>query len=150
MLLGAGFVLVSLIWGSTWLAIKIGLQSVPPLFAVTMRFSLATIILFLILKIRGERLPTDRVALLLYLTLAFLSYSFPFALVYWGEQYIPSGLASIIFAVYPFVVAIGSHFALEAEKMNVLKMAGILLGFAGVTIIFWSDIHPGEIGRAHV
>lgn len=143
-LVSAGFALISVIWGSTWLAIKIGLQSVPPLFAVTIRFSLAMVILFVILKFRKERLPTDRVALLLYLTLGILSYSFPFALVYWGEQYIPSGLASILFAVYPFVVALGSHFFLEAERMNVLKMAGILLGFLGVTLIFWTDIHPGE------
>ena len=142
--IAAGFVLVSIIWGSTWLVIKVGLGSVPPLFAVAMRFALASLIIFIIMRLRGERLPTDRVAMKLYLTLAVLSYSFPFALVYWGELYIPSGLASILFAVYPFVVAIGSHFVLPGERMNVMKMAGIVLGFTGVLMIFWGDLRPTE------
>jgi drug/metabolite transporter (DMT)-like permease len=103
-------------------------------------------ILFVLLRVRGERLPTDRTSIVLYCTLAVLTYSFPFALVYWGEQYIPSGLASILFAVYPFVVAIGSHFVLPGERMNILKLAGIILGFAGVLLIFWNDIHWGEAG----
>jgi drug/metabolite transporter (DMT)-like permease len=143
LMIALGFALVSLIWGSTWLAIKIGLESVPPLFAVAIRFTLATIILFVIMKARRERLPMHRRAISLYVAVALLTYSFPFALVYWGEQYIPSGLASILFAVYPFVVAIGSHFFIEGERMNVLKMSGILLGFAGVTMIFWSDLQAG-------
>ena len=142
--IAAGFVLVSLIWGSTWLVIKVGIGSVPPFFAAAMRFALASLFIFIIMRLRGERLPTDRVAIRLYLTLAVLSYSFPFALVYWGELYIPSGLASILFAVYPFVVAIGSHFVLAGERMNIMKMAGIVLGFTGVLMIFWGDLRPTE------
>jgi len=142
--IAAGFILVSIIWGSTWLVIKVGIGSVPPFFAAAMRFALASLIIFVIMRLRGEQLPTDRVAVRLYLTLAVLSYSFPFALVYWGELYIPSGLASILFAVYPFVVAIGSHFVLAGERMNVPKMAGIVLGFAGVLTIFWGDMRPSE------
>jgi drug/metabolite transporter (DMT)-like permease len=144
-LIVAGFVLISLIWGSTWLAIKIGLDSVPPLFAVAMRFALAMLILFVIIRVRGEQIPHDRTAIGSYLTLAILSFSFPFALVYWGEQYISSGLASILFAMYPLVVAIKSHFFLPAEKLNIYKVLGILLGFTGVVIIFWSDIRLGEM-----
>src|SRR5881394_1471916 len=117
--LAAGFVLVSIIWGSTWLVIKVGSGSVPPFFAAAMRFTIASLIIFVIMRVRGEKLPTDNPAMKLYLTLAVLSYSFPFALVYWGELYIPSGLASILFAVYPFVVAIGSHFVLAGERMNI-------------------------------
>lgn len=144
MKISVGFALISMIWGSTWLVIKIGLESVPPLFAVAIRFTLATVILCIILKLKGERMPMHRNAVILYFTLAFMSYGFPFALVYWGEQFIPSGLASILFAVYPFVVAIGSHIALPDEKLNLLKVVGILFGFAGVTMIFWADIRWGE------
>jgi len=139
-----GFVVISIIWGSTWLGIKIGLESIPPFYAVAIRFSLAALILALIVRIRGEKLPFDRNAIVLYLTLGVLSFSFPFALVYWGEQYIPSGLASILFAAYPFVVATGSHFFLPDERLNPFKVVGILLGFLGVIAIFWSDLHIGD------
>ena len=139
-----GFATISIIWGSTWLAIKIGLESISPFYAVAIRFSLAALILAVITRLRGERLPFDRNALTLYLTLAVLSFSFPFALVYWGEQYIPSGLASILFAAYPFVVATGSHFFLPDEKLNPFKVIGILLGFLGVLVIFWTDLQAGN------
>lgn len=139
-LIVAGFVLISIIWGSTWLVIKIGLDSVPPFFGVAIRFTLAMMILACIMWIRKERLPMDRVALRSYLTLALLSFSFPFALVYWGEQHISSGLAAILFAMYPFVVAIKSHFFLPEEKLNAFKLIGIVSGFIGVLVIFWSDI----------
>jgi drug/metabolite transporter (DMT)-like permease len=134
-----GFILISLIWGSTWLAIKIGLQSITPFFGIAIRFTIASAILSLIMMLRGEKIAIDRTSKLLYLNLGILSFSFPFALVYWGEQYIASGLASVLFAAYPFVVAFGSHLFLSDEKLDIAKSLGILLGFVGVIIIFWAD-----------
>ncbi len=148
-----GFILISIIWGSTWLAIKIGLNSISPFYGIAIRFSIASLILFLILKIRHEEIPLDKKSISLYLNLAILSFSFPFALVYWGEQYIASGLASVLFGVYPFMVAIGSHFFLKSEKLNVYKMFGIIFGFIGIVLIFWSDIKFGQsniIGMAAI
>jgi len=143
-----GFSIISLIWGSTWLAIKIGLDSVPPFYGVAIRFSLAAIVLLMLVRVRGEKFLFDRTSLLLYLNLGVLSFSLPYALVYWGEQYIASGLASILFAAYPFVVAIGSHFFLPEERLNFHKSIGILLGFVGVIVIFWSDIQLGTANSA--
>ena len=143
-LVSAGFTAISILWGSTWLVIKIGLESVPPFFGVAIRFTLALTILIFIMLARGERLPRDRQSITLFLTLGFLSFSLPFAMVYWGEQYIPSGLASILFAVYPFVVAVGSHFFLSGERLTLYKIIGIMLGFIGILVIFWEDIHIGS------
>jgi drug/metabolite transporter (DMT)-like permease len=139
-----GFILISIIWGSTWFAIKIGLESITPLYGITIRFAIAAAILALIMKWRGEKLPFDKNSVNQYLNLAVLSFSFPFALVYWGEQYIPSGLASVLFGAYPFVVAIGSHYFLPEEKLNMFKTMGIILGFIGIIIIFWSDLKFGS------
>ena len=136
-----GFILISLIWGSTWLAIKIGLGSISPFYGIAIRFTIASIILYLIMQMRGERLARDKKSILLYMNLAVLSFSFPFALVYWGEQYIASGLASVLFAAYPFVVAVSSHLFLSNEKLTAGKITGIILGFVGVVIIFWADIN---------
>jgi drug/metabolite transporter (DMT)-like permease len=143
-----GFILITIIWGSTWLVIKIGLESMPPLTSLALRFSLATLVLAVIWRLQRVPLPVHRDALLLYAILGVCSYSIPFGLIYWSEQYIPSGLASILFAIYPFVVAIGSHLFLPAERLTPWKVAGILMGFLGVAIVFRSDIHVGETSTA--
>ena len=80
------------------------------------------------------------------MVLGLFSFSLPFVLVYWGEQYIGSGLASILFATYPFVVAVFSHLFLPGEKLNAFKVAGTLLGFAGIVVIFWTDLSTGTAG----
>ncbi|MBI3189114.1 MAG: DMT family transporter, partial [Ignavibacteriales bacterium] len=135
----AGYTLVSLIWGSTWLGIKIGLESVPPFFGVALRFTVAFAILTTILLFQKQRVPLSRNDIFLYIQLGICSYSIPFALVYWGEQYIPSSLASILFAFYPFVVVMFSHYMLDREKINAYKLLGILSGFIGLFLIFGSD-----------
>lgn len=142
----AGFVAISIIWGSTWLAIKIGLGSITPVFGVAIRFALAAAILAVILRLRGGRLVFDRTTTPVYLMLAIFSFSIPFVLVYWGEQYVSSGLASIIFATYPFVVALLSHFLLPGENLTPFKITGTLVGFAGILVIFWSDLSAGSGG----
>jgi drug/metabolite transporter (DMT)-like permease len=144
----AGFTAISIVWGSTWLAIKLGLESIPPVFGVAMRFTLAAAVLFAILRFRGERLPWRKENLPVFLVLGFFSFSFPFVLVYWGEQYIDSGLASILFATYPFVVAVFSRFLLPGERLSVFKVGGALIGFAGVVVIFWTDLAGGTAGFA--
>lgn len=146
--IGIGFVIISLIWGSTWLAIKIGLDSVPPFYGVAIRFTIASIVLWVLLRVRKERIAWSKDALTLYVSLAFLSFSFPYALVYWGEQYIPSGLASVLFAGFPFVVALASHLWLPSERLTPFKLAGICLGFIGVLVIFWSDLTLGGVSAA--
>ena len=142
----AGFIAISVVWGSTWLAIKIGLGSISPVFGVAIRFTLAALVLYVILRARGERLSFDRETLRVFLVLGVFSFSLPFVLVYWGEQYIGSGLASILFATYPFVVAIFSHLILPGEKLNPFKIAGTLIGFAGIVVIFWTDLSAGTAG----
>jgi drug/metabolite transporter (DMT)-like permease len=136
-----GFAIVSTVWGSTWLAIKIGLQSVPPLLAVGARFLVASSVLFAIVRIRRLRIPLDADARKLYLTLSLLSFSIPFALIYWSEQFIPSGLSSILFSIYPFWVAICAHLFLKGERLDLLKISGITVGFIGILIVFSGDLH---------
>ncbi len=142
----AGFVTISLVWGSTWLAIKVGLESISPVFGVAFRFTLAALVLAAILRFRGERLAVTRDTFRVFLVLGVSSFSLPFVLVYWGEQYVSSGLASILFATYPFVVATFSHLFLPGERLNAFKVAGTLLGFAGIIVIFWTDLSTGSSG----
>lgn len=131
-----GFVLLSIIWGSTWLAIKIGLESLPPFYGVFFRFLLAALILFGIMKVRGMAIPTDGESWKLFTAMGLLSLGLPFSIIYWSEQFLPTGLMSILFAVFPFMVAIFSHLFLPEEPLNKYKVIGIVLGFVGIVVIF--------------
>jgi drug/metabolite transporter (DMT)-like permease len=137
----AAFVVVCTVWGSTWMAIKIGLETIPPFFGAGIRFVIAAVLLFLIVRLRGIHLPFDRNAWRVYIALGIPGYAIPFALVYWGQQYIPSALGSILFAAFPFWVAIFSHVFLTDEKLDFYKIGGILVGFAGLLVIFARDVH---------
>ncbi|MGE5313119.1 MAG: DMT family transporter [Acidobacteriota bacterium] len=138
------YTLICLIWGSTWLAIKIGLETMPPLFAAGARFSLASAVLYAYVRLSGIPIPFDRAMRKYYASVALYSFSVPFALVYWGEQHISSGLTSILFGIYPFSVALFSFLFLPDEKLNLSKIAGIVLGFAGVFVIFANDIRMND------
>lgn len=135
-----GLATITLIWGSTWLAIKIGLVSMPPFLGVGMRFLVASAILLGILKARGIGIPFTRDSRILYLSLTLLTFTVPFALVYWAQQYLASGLSSVLFAAFPFWVALFSQIILPGQRLNRFKVAGILVGFAGIVIIFAHDI----------
>ena len=136
-----GFVIVSWVWGSTWLAIKIGLHSVPPMIGAGIRFLIASSILFIIVKMRKIKIPLSPDLRRLYIYLIFFSYAIPFGVVYWCQQFIPTGLSSILFGAYPLWVALLSHFLLSNERLDSFKISGIILGFIGVFIIFSRDIH---------
>ena len=124
------------IWGATWVAIKIGLSESPPFFGAAFRFLLASVVLGLALAVRRHGLPRDRRILAWILASGLFMYFGSYAAVYWAEQYINAGLAAIIFASFPFFVAIGAHFHLPGERLSWLKVLGLIIGFAGIVVIF--------------
>jgi drug/metabolite transporter (DMT)-like permease len=131
------------IWGSTWLAIKVGLRDLPPLGFAGLRFAAAALVLFIIIRIRRFRLPdTSRDwALLAYTGL--LSITLNYALVFWGEQYIPSGLAAVLSATMPLFGLPIAHHYLATEQLNVQKVAGVILGIIGVAIVCSGQLGVG-------
>lgn len=135
----AAYILVCLIWGSTWLFIGLGLDSFPPFIGAGFRFTAASVIIFAVMKIKGYPLPFDATAKKLYLSMGFLSFLIPFGLVYWGEQFVPTGLASVLFGVYPFSLTILTFFFLKGEKIGVLKIIGLISGFTGIVVLFSDD-----------
>jgi drug/metabolite transporter (DMT)-like permease len=101
---------------------------------------LASVILYVMMLVRKESLPPGRLFGGLAIFLGLTAFSVPYALVYWGQRLIPSALASILFATYPFFVALFSHAFLPGEKMNGFKIFAVILGFAGVYLIFSSEL----------
>lgn len=135
-----GYIVICLIWGSTWMAIRIGLDSVPPVTGAGIRFLVASVLVVLILRFMDIKIQADSESIKLYLLMAVFAYIFPFAFVYWGEKYVTSGLASILFASFPFFVAMFSRLSKLSEKINVYTIIGIIFGFIGIFIIFANDI----------
>lgn len=138
-LIWVAFAIISTVWGTTWLAIRIGLETIPPFLSAGVRCSLAAVILYGIVRFRHIPVPRTRDAWSVYLALGVLTVGIPFALVYWGQQYIPTGLSSILFGSYPLWVALLSHLMLRDEPLTVLKILAVILGFAGVVIIFSAE-----------
>lgn len=138
------YVLLCLIWGSTWLAIRAGLESLTPLISSGFRFIIASIGIYVIMRMRGMTLQVDSLAIKLYLIMGIFSFVIAFGLVYWAEQYVSSGLASVLFGVYPFFVAIFSYFFITEERIDKFKTMGMALGFVGIIVIF-SDTFGADL-----
>jgi drug/metabolite transporter (DMT)-like permease len=136
----SSYALICLIWSSTWVVIKIGLESMPPLLGAGFRFLVASIVLLGLMKLRGVSLHNGWRGFLTLFGIGILAFYVPFGIVYWGQQYIPSGLSAIVFAIYPTLVAVFSHFFLPNERLNYYKVIGISLGFLGILVIFSSDL----------
>jgi len=141
------YILLCIIWGSTWIVIRTGLTSLPPIISVGYRFFLASLFVFSLMKYNNFKLQTDKTSAILYILMAFFSYIFPFSLVYWAESPqagVPSGLSAVLFGIYPFFIALFSYFFIADETINASKIIGMIFGFLGIVIIF-SDSFRGNI-----
>lgn len=148
----AAFVVLTLVWGTTWAAIRIGLEDIPPLAGVSVRFLLAGSLLALVARWRGVPLGRSRRERWLWLYNGVLTFTVPYGVIYWAEQSVPTGLASILFATFPLWAALVGWWVLPGERPGPARIAGVALGFAGVAVIFSEDLGAlagGEIrGRA--
>jgi drug/metabolite transporter (DMT)-like permease len=135
-----GYILICVLWGSTWLAIKIGLESLPPFLGAALRFAVAMLLFFLIIAVRRIPIPCDRRSLGLYTLVGVCTFSAGYALIYWGQQYVGTGLAAVLFGTLPFFVGGLSWFVFRSERLTTAKAAGILTGFAGIVVIFSEDV----------
>ena len=131
------YALICLIWGSTWLAIKIGLAGVPPFLAAGLRFVLSTLLVGLILAVRRTSLRLTRDDTICVLSAGVLVFWLDYAAVYWAETRISSGLTAILFSTMPLMTSILSARWTHSETLSGRKIAGILVGVAGTALLFW-------------
>ena len=130
------WLLLCLIWGSTWAFIKLGLEDLPPFTFAGIRFVIASIILYAIITARKIRLPRTRKDWTLLAVTGVLSFTLNYGLVFWGEQHVSSGLAALLQATIPVFGLVIAHFYLPDEQMTTAKIFGVVLGVAGVGVIF--------------
>lgn len=130
------YVLICIFWGSSWLVIKLSLEYISPFTNLGLRFLISAFTIFLVMIWTNTKLDLSRKSMFIYLILGIFSYTIPFNLVYWAEQTIPSSLASILFGMYPFFVAILSTIFIKEDTMSISRFVGILMSFTGLLFIF--------------
>ena len=128
------------IWGSTWLFIKLGLADLPPITFAGIRFVIACTILFSLIRIRRIPVPRARADWILLATSGILSFGFNYGLVFWGEQYITSGLAALLQSTLPAFGLVFAHLYLPAERLSWKKISGVVLGVCGVGVVFSNQL----------
>ncbi len=134
---------LSLIWSTSFLFIKAGVKTIPPLTFVVLHSGLAALILFGVLRWRGVQLPRDRRTWLLLASVGFVNAALPYSLFAWGEHQMganASGMASIYNATTPlWTVALALLFV-RSERLTLLQSSGVLIGFGGVLFLFRSSM----------
>lgn len=138
----SAWIAVCIVWGTTYLAIRIGVEHIPPMLFAGLRWIIAGIIFVSFLRLRGKKLPSKKD--LIHISVVGLSLiGIGNGLVVTGEQYIGSGLAALLITTVPFWVVGMEAFIPSGPKINLMILSGLVLGLMGVTLIFngnWADL----------
>jgi drug/metabolite transporter (DMT)-like permease len=140
--------LLATIWGSTWLFIKIGLEDLPPITFAGIRFLIASVPLVIWLALRGRGIGGMRGMIRgisapdwrLMIFTGWLTFTVNYGLVFWGESYISSGLAAILYTTFPMIGMLLAHWMLPAEPLTRRSVAGVALAALGVVLIFYHEV----------
>jgi len=136
------FAIIYFVWGSTYLAIRVGVHEVPPLLLAAIRFLIAGLVLYGWMMARGERGPSGR-QWLSVLLLALLVFVVDYGLLFWAEQRVPSGVAAVIMATIPAFMAVAEIVLLRTLKLTVGLAAALAIGLAGVAVLVSRSLNLG-------
>ncbi len=131
----AGYVSVALIWGSTWAAIKIGVNDVPPfVFAFARAVAVAGLLTITAVALR-QPFPRGRRTMAIAMIVGLINIGWSWAIIFWSEQFVPSGLVSVFGAAAPVWTALLAHFMVKGDRLSALKILGLTLGLGGTVIL---------------
>ena len=138
---------VCVIWGTTYLGIRVSLETMPPALMGGLRWTIAGSLLALYVRSRGQQLPApDRwgsIALLAFLLLVLGNGG-----VVYAEQYVPSGLAAVLVATSPFWMAAVEAALPDGERLRLNVIIGLLIGFSGIVLLAWPELTLGSAIRS--
>jgi drug/metabolite transporter (DMT)-like permease len=131
----AAFILLGLIWGSSFLWIKIGVEEMDPATLVAYRVSLGALAMLIYARLTGERLPRTVRELVPMAALGMVATALPFFLITWGEQYIDSGTAAVLNSLTPIFSLILAGTILHTESVTLVRVIGLVTGFGGAALL---------------
>lgn len=129
------YVLLVLLWGTTWAAIKVGVASVPPFVFAFERAVAVSVLLTLLSLALGLRFPRDRRTLIAAAFAGVINTGSSWAIIFWAEQYVPSGLVAVFGAASPIWTAVLAHFLVHGDRLSPLKIVGLGLGAIGMVVL---------------
>ncbi len=135
---------LSVLWGGSFFFAKVAIGELRPLTVVFARVALAALALNLILSLSGRSLFRRGTPWPAFIAMGLLNNMIPFSLIFWGQTQIASGLASILNATTPLFTLVVAHLATRDERMDGAKVAALLTGFAGVTLLVGPDLLVGD------
>ncbi|MEP7291016.1 MAG: EamA family transporter [Chloroflexota bacterium] len=141
----AAFWILAVIWGSSFLFIRIGVEQLSPFQVVFIRTAIAAVGLNLLLLTRGKHLPLNRKALVPLIVIAIGNTTIPFALITWGEKSITSGLAAMLQSTAALFTLIIAHYFFVDERISPQKVVGLIVGFLGVMVLSSKSIVNGQL-----
>ncbi len=141
----AAFGLLGLIWGSSFLWIKIGVENITPFVLVTVRISFGLVGLLVVMAVQRQSFPRDRNTIFKYIFMGVFNLVIPFMLITWGETKIDSSMAAILNGAQPLFVIVIAHFWLHDEKITLPRFGGLIIGFIGVVVLVAQDFKPGSL-----
>ena len=136
------FAIIYFVWGSTFLAIRVGVREVPPLVLAAMRFSIAGAVLYGWMLARGERSPTAREWRSASL-LGIVIFVFDYGLLFWSEQRVPSGIAAVMLATIPAFMALSEIIFLRTQQLTARLGMALLIGLGGVAVLVSRSLNLG-------
>src|SRR5438046_4850368 len=137
------FATIYLVWGSTFLAIRVGVRAVPPFLLAALRFLIAGLVLYGWMIAQGERSPSRREWMSASL-LAVLIFVFDYGLLFWAEQRVPSGVAAVMMATIPVFMALSEIVLLGTQRVTPRLALALLIGTAGVAVLMSHTLDVGE------
>jgi len=126
-------------WGSTFALTKFALTTYSPMWITAIRLLSGFLVIYILLRINGENLPTGIINWL-WLTLIGFTAAIPFFLICWATQYIDTGIGGVLFGIGPLFTAIVAHFFIISERINISKILGLIIGFIGICILLNKDL----------
>ncbi len=136
------FGIIYFVWGSTFLAIRVGVREVPPLILAAMRFFVAGVVLYGFVMARGERSPSAR-EWRSASVLGMIIFVFDYGLLFWAEQRVPSGIAAVMLATIPVFMALSEIIFLRTQRLTVRLVLALLIGIGGVAVLMSHSLSLG-------
>jgi drug/metabolite transporter (DMT)-like permease len=128
------FAIIYFVWGSTFLAIRVGVREVPPLLLASMRFFIAGVVLFVWMRLKGTPFPSRR-EWLAASALAVCIFVVDYGLLFWAEQRVPSGIAAVMLATIPVFMALSEIVILRTQRLTFRLALALLIGIGGVSVL---------------